>query len=121
LKAIVYAGEQFTSFAQGSTALEVLGDLPVFTKQVERITEKIGRERVEQRDEAVRDFLEWPLMTRCKSPVGNPPPESSVASVMMDGGRPQILDRRKRDPDPNETADRDESPERNGHWREDKI
>jgi hypothetical protein len=121
LKAIVYAGAQFTSFAQGSAALEVLGDLPVSTKQVERITERIGRERVEQRDAAVRDFLALPLMTRCKSPVANPPPESSVASVMMDGGRLQILDRRKRDPDPNGTVDDKESPERNRHWREDKI
>jgi hypothetical protein len=121
LKAIVYAGAQFTSFAQGSVALEVLGDLRVSTKQVERITEKIGRERVEQRDAAVRDFVALPLMTRCKSPVANPPPESSVACVMMDGGRLQILDRRKRDPDSNGTVDDKESPERNRHWREDKI
>jgi hypothetical protein len=39
---------------------------------------------------------------------------------MMDGGRLQILDRSKRDPDLTETADND-PPERNGHWREDKI
>ena len=95
--------------------------MPVSTKQVERITEKIGRERVEQRDEAVRDFLALPLMTRCKSPVANPPPESNVASVMMDGGRLQILDRRRRDPDPNGTVDDEEPPERDRHWREDKI
>ncbi len=120
LKTIVYAGTQLTSFAQGSAALEALGGLRVTTKQVERITEKIGRERVEQRDEAVQEFLALPLMDRCKSPVANPPPESNVASVMMDGGRLQILDRSKRDPDPTETAD-DGPPQRNGHWREDKI
>jgi hypothetical protein len=39
---------------------------------------------------------------------------------MMDGSRLQILDRGKRDPDPTETTD-DDPPERNGHWREDKI
>ena len=120
MKTIVYAGTQFTSFAQGSAALEVLGGLKVGTKQVERITEKIGRERVEQRDEAVRNFLTLPLMSRCESPVANAPPESTVATVMMDGGRLQILDRGKRDADPSETAD-DKPPERNGHWREDKI
>ena len=92
----------------------------VATKQVERITEKIGQERVEQRDEAVQKFLALPLMDRCKSPVANPPPESNVATVMMDGGRLQILDRSKRDSDLTETAD-DDPPERNGHWREDKI
>jgi hypothetical protein len=120
LKTIVYAGTQLTSFAQGSAALEALGGLSVATKQVERITEKIGQERVEQRDEAVEAFLALPLMDRCKSPVANPPPESNVATVMMDGGRLQILDRSKRTPDLTETAD-DSAPERNGHWREDKI
>ena len=120
LKTIVYAGTQLTSFAQGSAALEALGELRVATKQVERITEKIGRERVDQRDEAVQKFLALPLMDRCKSPVANPPPESNVATVMMDGGRLQILDRSERDSDPTETA-ADDPPERNGHWREDKI
>ena len=120
MKTIVYAGTQLTSFAQGSAALEALSRLNVATKQVERITEKIGQERVEQRDEAVQKFLALPLMDRCKSPVANPPPESNVASVMMDGGRLQILDRSKRDPDLTETAD-DDPPERTGHWREDKI
>ena len=38
-------------------ALEALGGLRVATKQVERITEKIGQERVDQRDEAVQEFL----------------------------------------------------------------
>jgi hypothetical protein len=120
LKTIVYAGTQLTSFAQASAALEALGRLDVATKQVERITEKIGQERVEQRDEAVQSFLALPLMDRCKSPVANPPPESTVATVMMDGGRLQILDRSQRDSDPSETVD-DDPPGRNGHWREDKI
>jgi hypothetical protein len=120
LKRIVYAGTQLTSFAEGSSALEALGGLSVSTKQVERITEKIGEERVEERDKAVQGFLALPLMDQCKSPVANPPPESVVASVMMDGGRLQILDRSKGDPDLTETAD-DDLPERNGHWREDKI
>ena len=120
MKTIVYAGTQLTSFAQGSAALEALGGLRVATKQVERITEKIGQERVDQRDEAVQKFLALPLMDRCKSPVANPPPESNVATVMMDGGRLQILDRSERDSEPTETA-ADDPPERNGHWREDKI
>jgi hypothetical protein len=120
LKTIVYAGTQLTSFAQGSAALEALGGLRVATKQVERITEKIGQERVDQRAEAVQKFRALPLMDRCKSPVENPPPESNVATVMMDGGRLQILDRSERNSSPTETA-ADDPPERNGHWREDKI
>ena len=121
LKTIVYAGTQFASFAQGSAAFEALGGLNISTKQVERVTERIGQERIEQHDQAVQAFLALPLMDRCKSPVANPLPESSVATVMMmDSGRLQILDRSKPDPDLTETGD-NHPPERNEHWREDKI
>jgi hypothetical protein len=67
LKKIVFAGTQHPSFAQGSAALAALAGLTIATKQVERITEKIGRERVGQRDGAVEDFQKTPLMTRCRS------------------------------------------------------
>ena len=119
LKKIVFAGTQTPSFAQGSAALEALAGLTISTKQVERITEKIGRERLEQRDRAVEDFRKLPLMTRCESPISLAP---DLAVVEMDGGRLQILDRRAEASDP--VADEDDEPEpeeRRGHWREDKI
>lgn len=119
LKKIVFAGTQHPSFAQGSAALAALGGLAIATKQVERITEKIGRERVAQRDRAVEDFQKVPLMTRCRSPIPHPP---DLAVVEMDGGRLQILNRRAA---PSELADdfddEDEPEERRRHWREDKI
>jgi hypothetical protein len=124
LKKIVFAGTQHPSFAQGSAALAALAGLVIATKQVERVTEKIGRERVEQRDRAVEDFQKTPLMTRCESPIPHPP---DLAVVMMDGGRLQILDRRAAasvplaDGNDEEDGDEDESQERKGHWREDKI
>ncbi len=71
LKKVVFAGSQFTSFANGSAALKVLADLKVDTKQVERVSEKIGTERVEQRTQAVEEFLALPLMERCTSPIPN--------------------------------------------------
>ena len=120
LKKIVFAGTQHPSFAQGSVALAALAGLKVATKQVERVTEKIGRERVEQRDRAVADFQKTPLMTRCESPIPHPP---DLAVVMMDGGRLQIFDRRDPTSDPGVDVDDDEDEprERKGHWREDKI
>lgn len=123
LKKIIFAGTQHPSFAQGSAALAALAGLAVATKQVERVTEKIGRERVEQRDRAVGDFQKTPLMTRCGSPIPHPP---DLAVVMMDGGRLQILDRRATASVPladanDEDGDEDEPQERKGHWREDKI
>jgi hypothetical protein len=119
LKKIVYAGTQHPSFAQGSAALAALAGLTIATKQVERITEKIGRERVEQRDRAVKEFQKTPLMQRCRSPISHPP---DLAVVEMDGGRLQILNRGAAAPDPVEGRDdEDERDERQGHWREDKI
>ncbi len=136
MKKITYAGAQLTSFAKGSAALAELSGLNIPPKQVERISEKIGDERVEQRDQEVLQFVELPLMDRLMSPVPNPPGQTSVATVMADGGRLQILDRSQRDPDPTGTEtvsqsdnpsasdDRSESdnqPNYSGHWREDKI
>ena len=119
LKKIVYAGTQHPSFAQGSAALAALAGLTIATKQVERVTEKIGRERVGQRDRAVEEFREAPLAARCGSPTPNPP---DLAVVEMDGGRLQILDRRARVPDPvDDIEDEGEPEETRGHWREDKI
>jgi hypothetical protein len=123
LKKIVFAGTQHPSFAQGSAALAALGGLAIATKQVERITEKIGRERVEQRDRAVKDFQKVPLMTRCRSPIPHPP---DLAVVEMDGGRLQILNRRAAPAEPAvdidiDIEDDDEPEVRHRHWREDKI
>lgn len=119
LKKIVFAGTQHPSFAQGSAALAMLAGLAVATKQVERVTEKIGRERVEQRDRAVEEFRKVPLMTRCASPIPHPP---DLAVVEMDGGRLQVLNRGAAAPGRVEDEG-DEAPshERSGHWREDKI
>jgi hypothetical protein len=75
---------------------------------------------VDHRNEAVQTFVALPLMDRRKSPLANPLPESSVASVVMDGGRQQILGRGKRRAEAGETAD-DKPIDRNRHWREDKI
>lgn len=122
LQKIVYAGTQQRSFAQGSAALAALAGLSVAEKPVERVTERIGRERVEQRDQAVQDYRALPLMERCQSPRAQPP---DLAVVEMDGGRLQIRDRRDADPaataDPAPDADDDEPTDRQGHWREDKI
>lgn len=107
-----------------------LSGLDVSTKQVERISEKIGRERVQQRDQAVADFRALPLMRQCESPVPNPPDASTVATVMADGGRLQIFDRCQRAPGPVQAqsdqagdgqTDSDDEPKHGGYWREDKI
>jgi hypothetical protein len=89
LRKVVYAGANSASFAHASSDLENLSDLHIDVKQVERHTERIGRERVEQRDAAVASFQARPLVEKdVAADPGKPSPP--VAAVSIDGGRIQI-------------------------------
>ena len=88
-KQIVYAGVHSTSFAAGRKDLLNLARLKITEKQVERLSERIGQERIDQRDQQVQDFLALPLMEQFATPVAHPP---DLAVVSMDGGRLQIRD-----------------------------
>jgi hypothetical protein len=57
-------------------------------KQVERLSEQIGQERVAERDAAVEAWLARPLAQREDPPADVTPPQLAV--VEMDGGRLQI-------------------------------
>jgi hypothetical protein len=88
LKKIVYAGSNSPAFQRGSQDLLVLAEVAVDAKQVERLTERIGRERQGERDAAMAAYLARPLAQR-----EEPPPETAappLAVVEMDGGRLQI-------------------------------
>jgi hypothetical protein len=86
---IVYAGVQNTSFATGRDDLRNLARLKISEKQVERVTERIGQERVDQRDGQVQAFCALPVMEKFVATVAHPP---DLAVVSMDGGRLQIRD-----------------------------
>jgi hypothetical protein len=88
---ITYAGTTARSFAQASDSLEHLADLTVDAKQVERLTERVGHERVAERDVLTAAFQALPLVEKFAAPPGVTPPD--VAVVMADGGRLQIFDR----------------------------
>jgi hypothetical protein len=87
LRMIVYAGVQNTSFATGQADLLNLARLDISEKQVERVTERIGQERVDQRQSQVQAFLDLPLMKKFAAPLTHAP---DLAVVSMDGGRLQI-------------------------------
>ncbi len=126
---IVYAGTKHPSFSQGSEALAEMAGLTIPEKQVERVTKRIGQERVTERDREVQAYLALPLMEKVGSPIDQP---VDLAVVEMDGGRLQIFDRRDaaalsseegaqtRGASHQEEEDEEEQP-RHGHWREDKI
>jgi hypothetical protein len=88
LQKIVYAGGNNPSFRRGSEDLRVLAEVIVKPKQVERLSEQIGKERQAERDAAVAAWLARPLAQREDSPPDLTPPQLAV--VEMDGGRLQI-------------------------------
>jgi hypothetical protein len=105
---VVYAGANGLSFVQAAHDLEQLAGLRVDPKQVERLTKRIGQERVQQRDAALARYRARPLMERdTVADVGRVVPQ--VVMVSVDGGRLQI---RERDEVPG-TVD--------SHWRESKV
>ena len=91
LQKITYAGTACRSFAGASAALHHLADLTVDPKQVERVTEGIGAERVAEREAQTAAFQALPLVEKFRVPPGQAAPDRAV--VMADGGRLQILDR----------------------------
>lgn len=125
---IVHAGTNNGSFAKGSADLAAYLDLEVDPKQIERVTERIGKERCRERDEEVARYMALPLTERKDKPAGVTPP--SVAVVSADGGRLQIRDDQTSSPHgvaaKDEQVDAAESlppddKHRGTHWREDKI
>jgi hypothetical protein len=96
------------SFPQASEDLREAGELDVSAERVRRATERIGDERVAERDALAAAYESLPIPARREAPPDRIKP--SVACVQMDGGRLQIFDR--------------ESPERNENntlWREMKV
>jgi hypothetical protein len=131
---ITYAGTVSRSFAEGSELLERLADLAVSAKQVERVTRRIGAERVAERDTEVAAYQALPLVEKFAVPPGGTPPDLAV--VMADGGRLQIFDRTAPPaagpPPPAPGSDGaastgaeaerwDAEKPAAGHWREDKV
>lgn len=89
LKKVVHAGARATSFRQASEDLCELAEVEVSIDRVCRLTERIGEERVAERqaEAAAWQALSWP--ERDRSPSGQVPP---VACIQTDGGRMQLRD-----------------------------
>jgi hypothetical protein len=118
LDKIVYAGTMGRSFEQASKDLRKLAEVEVPAKQVERVCQRIGSERVTARDEAVAAYQKLPLAERKSAPPGVTVPD--LAMVGCDGGRLQILERSGAVVEA-EAAEVGGEGRRGQHWREDKI
>jgi hypothetical protein len=108
LRKIVRSGATASSFREASSDLSFIGELQVSTERVRRATERIGAERVAQRDVEAAAYEALPIPARRETPADQPAP--SVVCVQMDGGRLQVLDRKH--PQRNE---------KNTFWREMKV
>jgi hypothetical protein len=108
---IVHAGVNSASYLQASRDLTALSDLNIEPKPVERLVQKIGQERIDQRDAAVAAHQRLPLMA--KDIVADPNrPCPKVAMVSVDGGRIQIRQ---------EASQAETKPKPGNHWKESKV
>jgi hypothetical protein len=88
---VAYLGAKLPSFRDAHEALGVLLTIKIGLKRVERITERIGGERVAERQTRIEAWSRLPLVERDQAPAGLKPPE--VAAVLADGGRMQLCER----------------------------
>lgn len=103
-----YVGTLLKSFRQGDVAIKKLLDISLGHKRLERITERIGAERLVEADQELKAFQSLTLMKKLAGPKNVRSPVS--AAVMVDGGRYQRCEK-------NESEDGD----RRTHWFEDKA
>jgi hypothetical protein len=82
---VSYLGTLLQSFPQGETAVGKLLDMILGRKRIERLTERIGGERVQERESEVEVFRKLTLMEKIAGPSGVDPPTAGCA--MADGGR----------------------------------
>jgi hypothetical protein len=83
-------GTVLSSFPEAHKATERLLEQVLGIKRIERLTERIGGERVAQRDAETAAFEALPLVEKVAAPSGVKPPE--LAGVMPDGGHLQLCD-----------------------------
>jgi hypothetical protein len=106
-KKMVRAGVKAESYAAASQELAEQCDLNIGPKAIERLGQRIGQERIDQRDAAVAAHETLPLMKR--DGVADPGcPCPAVAMVSVDGGRLQVR------PSPSDAK-------QSSHWRESKT
>ena len=90
---LVYAGVCAESFGKSSDHLKHLADLDISSERIRRATRRVGADRVRQRGQLVREYLQKPIPVQA---YGKPAGVTALtmACVMADGGRYQLFDRK---------------------------
>ena len=112
----VVAAMTVNSRGQASEQLRDLGDLSICDKRCERIAQRVGNERVAQREERLAEFEALPLPEQRQAPSDAPLGDWGyrVAVVMVDGGRAQLRDEQWGEP-------RTPGQKKPQWWRESKV
>jgi len=99
---VVAASTECRSYEVASRLLAELADLDLGAKACERITQRIGRERLDQRTARCESYQSLPLPQQQQAPADAPGNswEARVAGVLVDGGRAQLRDERWGQPHP---------------------
>jgi hypothetical protein len=113
---VVAASTTACSREQASEQLRDLADLSIDAKRCERIVLRVGRQRVEEREERLAHYESLPLPLQHAVPLDAPQGswDHRVAAVMVDGGRGQIRDERWGQP-------RMRGQQKPRWWRESKV
>ena len=90
MRKVVHLGAKLGSFASAADSVAETLEVELTTKRVERLTERIGHERVAQRELSIADWESLPLVEKLAAPRGIKAP--AVACVSCDGGRMQRCD-----------------------------
>lgn len=88
-KAVTLA-TKLPSFRSAAESVEEMLEIELGTKRLERLAERIGGERVAEREAETAAWEALPLTEKLAAPAGVKPPE--VVAVMCDGGRMQRCD-----------------------------
>lgn len=83
LKKIEYAGGNGRSFETAAESLEQLAEFSISAKHVQRVTERLGKERAAQRDKAATAMQARKLRSSYKQPP-------AVAVISVDAGKAQF-------------------------------
>lgn len=90
MRKTVHLGTKLPSFESAADSVAETLEIELTTKRVERLTERIGRERVAERELSVAEWQALPLLKKLAAPAGVKSP--AVVCVSYDGGRMQRCD-----------------------------
>lgn len=93
---VIAASTEARSYAVGSKLLDELSEIQVSAKRCERISGRVGRERIAERDARLKAYEQLSLPEQRQAPADAPCHswDSRVAAVIVDGGRAQLRDER---------------------------